>query len=90
MNEGWIGDEYVILFEEDEQGVCQINCVSAVSVHQVQRHPVLAEHYLKRLERRFPVMNHLPVARRLSDRQIERLHGRFVIRKDPPVARQLA
>ena len=43
-------------------GVCQTNCVSATSVGQVQRHPVFAEHHLERLQRRLPVVDHLPVA----------------------------
>jgi peptidoglycan/LPS O-acetylase OafA/YrhL len=41
--------------------VCQANCVSAFSIDQIQRHPVFAEHHLECLERRFPVVNHLPV-----------------------------
>lgn len=60
-------------YEFTEGGVCQANCVSVFLVDQIQRHPVFAEHHLKSLKRRLPVVNHLPVTGRLPDSQIESL-----------------
>ena len=51
---------------------------------------VLAEHQLKRLERRLPVMDHLPVARCLPNRQVGRFERRVVVGENAPVAGQLA
>lgn len=52
------------------------------------RDAVFAEQNLEGLQRGFPVMNLLPVARCLFDGQVQRLHRRLVVREDAAVAGQ--